>query len=54
MGIDAESALRATCRKFRTRWAFMEGVAFGMGCRIEDLSMDELQELWDQSKLLGA
>lgn len=53
MGIDAESALRATCRKFRTRWAFMEGVAFGMGRRIEDLSMDELQELWDQSKLLG-
>lgn len=54
MGIDAESALRATCNKFRTRWAFMEGVAFGMGQRIEDLSMDELQELWDQSKLLGA
>lgn len=54
MGIDAESALRATCKKFRTRWAFMEGVAFGMGRRIEDLSMDEMQELWDQSKLLGA
>lgn len=26
-GIDAETALRATCRKFRERWAFMEGAA---------------------------
>lgn len=51
MGIDAESALRATCKKFRARWAFMEGAAYGMGCCIEDLPMAELQALWDQSKL---
>lgn len=33
-GIDAETALRATCRKFRERWAFMEGAAWGQGKRI--------------------
>lgn len=27
MGVQAEEALRATCGKFRTRWAFMEGAA---------------------------
>ena len=50
--VDPESALRATCRKFRERWAFMEGAAWANGKNIEDLSMDELQELWDQAKLM--
>ena len=51
-GIDAEAALRATCRKFRERWAFMEGAAWGQGKRIEELDMDEMQQLWDQAKML--
>lgn len=51
-GIDAETALRATCRKFRERWAFMEGAAWGKGKRIEELDMDEMQQLWDQAKML--
>lgn len=50
--IDAETALRATCRKFRERWAFMEGAAWGQGKRIEELDMDEMQQLWDQAKIL--
>lgn len=51
-GIDAETALRASCRKFRERWAFMEGAAWGQGLRIEELSMEEMQQLWDQAKML--
>lgn len=51
-GIDAETALRATCRKFRERWAFMEGAAWGQGKRIEELDMNEMQQLWDQAKML--
>lgn len=50
--IDAETALRASCRKFRERWAFMEGAAWGQGLRIEELSMEEMQQLWDQAKML--
>ncbi len=53
MGIDAESALRATCRKFRSRWEFMEGAAAAEGTRVQDLSFDKLDELWDTSKLLS-
>ncbi len=52
MGVQAEEALRATCMKFRTRWAFMEGAAAGQGRRIEDLTADELEELWTMSKAL--
>lgn len=51
-GIDAETALRASCRKFRERWAFMEGAAWGQGLRIEELSMEEMQQLWGQAKML--
>lgn len=50
LGIDPESALRATCRKFRDRWSFMEGAAWAQGMNIEDMPMDELQELWDLAK----
>lgn len=52
MGVSSENALRATCSKFRARWAFMEGAAFGMGSRIEDLPMDELESLWQMSKMM--
>ena len=52
MGVQAEEALRATCGKFRTRWAFMEGAAAGQGCRVEDLSMEEMEGLWQMSKAL--
>lgn len=48
--IDPETALRATCQKFRDRWSFMEGVAWAQGKHLEDLTMDELQALWDQAK----
>lgn len=50
--VDAETALRATCRKFRERWAFMEGVAWGQGKRIEELDTQEMQELWDMAKAI--
>lgn len=49
-GIDAENALRATCAKFRRRWSFMEGAAWARGERLEDLSPDEQEELWQQAK----
>jgi uncharacterized protein YabN with tetrapyrrole methylase and pyrophosphatase domain len=50
MGIDAEAALRATCMKFRKRWAAMEADAFEQGVGLENLPMEELQALWDKAK----
>lgn len=52
MGVSSENALRATCTKFRRRWAFMEGAAWGQGRRIEDVTADELEELWTISKVV--
>ena len=49
-GIDAESALRASTAKFRSRWSAMEDAAFGRGVAPEGLSTAELNELWDAVK----
>ena len=53
MGVNAEGALRATCVKFRERWAFIEGAAAGMGRAVDDLSTEELNQLWGMAKTLG-
>lgn len=50
MGIDAESALRASCSKFRNRWSFMEVAAWAQGRQLQELTVDELQELWQSAK----
>ncbi len=50
MGIDSENALRASCRKFRHRWAYMEAAAASEGQRIEDLSTARQNELWQAAK----
>ena len=49
-GIDAESALRASTAKFRSRWQAMEGLARQRGVAIEGLSTQELNDLWGEVK----
>ncbi|MBM6868614.1 nucleoside triphosphate pyrophosphohydrolase [Collinsella tanakaei] len=49
-GIDAESALRASTAKFRSRWAAMEDAAFECGIALGSLSTAELNDLWDAVK----
>lgn len=54
-GIDAESALRDATAKFRKRWAAIEAGAWDQHDHAEpqDLTMDELQALWDKAKAEG-
>jgi len=49
-GIDAETALRGTCDKFRSRWSAMENAAEGEGRSVAELSLDEQEALWQQAK----
>ncbi len=49
-GIDAESALAVSNRKFRRRWARMEELAAVNDVDISELSAAQLEELWLQSK----
>jgi tetrapyrrole methylase family protein / MazG family protein len=50
LGIDAESAMRDANEKFHRRFAFMEQRAAAEGRTLSDLSLDELEELWQLAK----
>ncbi len=49
-GIDAETALRGTCDKFRSRWSAMEEAAALEGRNVSELSLEEQEALWQQAK----
>ena len=49
-GIDAEEALAASNRKFRTRWSRMEDLARAEGEPLDELDTVRLNELWDRAK----
>ena len=49
-GIDAEHALRSSTAKFRRRWSAVEARAAQMGTTVEDLTTEQLNELWDAVK----
>lgn len=49
-GIDAETALRLTCAKFRGRWATMEQEAHASGTYVSDLSTEQQELLWQRAK----
>jgi MazG family protein len=50
LSLDPESALRRTNRKFRRRFQWMEQRLHEAGNTPENVSMDELESLWQQAK----
>ncbi|MEJ5241296.1 MAG: nucleoside triphosphate pyrophosphohydrolase [Anaerolineales bacterium] len=49
-GIDAESALRKANVRFRQRFAYIEQEARRRGVSLADLSLQEMDDLWQQAK----
>ncbi|HLI97411.1 MAG TPA: nucleoside triphosphate pyrophosphohydrolase [Candidatus Baltobacteraceae bacterium] len=54
MGIDAEAAMREANEKFYKRFSFMEERAAKEGKSLSDMSLDELEELWQLAKTQAA
>ena len=52
-GIDPESALRATNAKFERRFAYVENRIVAQDRKLEDVSLDEMDKLWDEAKAKG-
>ena len=50
-GIDAETALRGTCDKFRSRWSAMERTAAEGGAKLDELGLEAQEALWQAAKL---
>jgi tetrapyrrole methylase family protein/MazG family protein len=47
---DAESALRQTNNRFRHRFAYIERAAAKEGRKLSDMTLAEMDELWEQAK----
>lgn len=50
LSVDPESALRKTNRKFRQRFGWMEEQMQKQGKKLEESSLEEMEELWQQAK----
>ena len=50
LGVDAESALRNSNAKFRRRFNEVEQTLSVQGKRLEDSSLEEMEQLWQQAK----
>ncbi len=54
LGLDAEIALKKTNRKFARRFRVMERTAAARGQNLKDLSLDQLDALWNEAKRADA
>jgi len=50
LGIDAEGAMRDANRKFDRRFRYMESFAVARGRPLNEMTIDELEALWQQAK----
>ena len=48
--VDAEQALRKTNAKFRSRFGHIERRLAEQGRKLQDASIDEMEELWEEAK----
>ena len=51
--VDAESALRGTNIKFKKRFGYVEQGAKKQGRNLSDLTLEEMDTLWNEAKSLG-
>jgi tetrapyrrole methylase family protein/MazG family protein len=50
LGVDPDTALRKTISKFIHRFRHIEEQAAGAGRSLSDMSLDEMESLWQESK----
>ncbi|MBQ0077012.1 MAG: nucleoside triphosphate pyrophosphohydrolase [Bacteroidales bacterium] len=52
-GVDPEAALSATCSKFRRRFTYLEQNTLHKGRSLKDMSLAEMDAIWDEAKAKG-
>jgi len=50
LNVDPEQSLRRTNKKFRERFESMEAEAHKRHKRLEELTLEQMEELWQKSK----
>ena len=49
-GVDSEVALNRASEKFTNRFAEVENIAHSGGCKLENMTNDELLDAWNAAK----
>ena len=52
LGIDPESALERTNKKFIKRFKYLESEAKSQGTTLKDMTLDEMDRYWQEAKKL--
>ena len=52
-GIDPEAALNGACSKFRRRFSYMEEQVLQSGRKLADLTLAQMDAIWDEGKAKG-
>jgi len=52
-GVDPERALGLTCSKFRRRFTYLEENTLKKGRKLSDLTLAEMDAIWDEAKAKG-
>lgn len=52
-GIDPETALGGSCSKFRKRFTYLEEKTIKKGIHLTDLTLAEMDAIWEESKTKG-
>lgn len=52
-GIDPGAALNSTCSKFRRRFTYLEENTLRKGIRLSDMTLAEMDAIWDEGKAKG-
>jgi XTP/dITP diphosphohydrolase len=52
-GVDTETALNRSCEKFRSRFGYMEEQILASGRHLGELSLQEMDAIWDEAKAKG-
>ena len=52
-GVDAEAALGAACAKFRRRFNYLEEQTLQRGQKLADMTLAEMDAIWDEGKAKG-
>ena len=53
LGVDPEEALNRTSDKFIRRFGYVEEQALKAGTRPEEMTLEEMDKLWDEAKQMG-
>ena len=51
--LNPDTALESTCRKFRNRFNYVEAEAKKQGKKLKDMTLGEMDELWEEAKSKG-